>query len=281
MQGANSWRRKHHWLQETVMKISIMSYSFHGLYGQGMQDIFGFLETCKYRYGVEAVDIWNGTLDRRTDEEFIRKIRQALDERELVVASYAVDRAYVWDNEPDIRNENYKRATESLAAAEILGAKTVRIDMSTGDPAMPPEQFDLIVKRFKEWSRRAGDNGYQIGPETHFGPALVPENMVKLHRAVDHPAFGFLLHIGHWVEGREEAGDKLLAPWTMHTHVDARITRSCLEEKMRLLLAAGYAGYWGVEHHSGANEYAEVECQLAEVRRTLKKVQTDRAVPTK
>jgi sugar phosphate isomerase/epimerase len=241
-----------------------------------MQDIFGFLETCKHRYHVDAVDIWNGTLDRRTDEEFIRKVRAALDEREMVVASYAVDRAYVWDDEPDVRQTNYVRATESLKAAEILGAKTVRIDMSKGDPSMPPEHFDLIVKRFREWAKRANDNGYKIGPETHFGPALIPENMSKLYHAVDNPAFGFLLHVGHWVDGREEEGDKMLAPWTVHTHFDAKTTHTCLEKKMRLLLDAGYTGYWGVEHHTGVNEYAEVECQLAEVRRTLKKIQLEK-----
>jgi len=61
----------------------------------------------------------------------------------------------------------------------------------------------------------------------------------------------------------------MAAPWTMHTHVDARITATCLEEKMRILLDAGYTGYWGVEHHSAKNEYAEVEWQVAEVRRML------------
>jgi hypothetical protein len=51
--------------------------------------------------------------------------------------------------------------------------------------------------------------------------------------------------------------------------VDARITRTRLESALRLLMAAGYQGYWGVEHHSGQNEYAEVAWQLAEVRRAL------------
>jgi hypothetical protein len=38
---------------------------------------------------------------------------------------------------------------------------------------------------------------------------------------------------------------------------------------VRLLVSAGYDGYWGIEHHSGKNEYAEVGWQLAEVRRVL------------
>ncbi len=31
------------------MNISILSYSFRGLLGQGQMDVFGYLEACKYR----------------------------------------------------------------------------------------------------------------------------------------------------------------------------------------------------------------------------------------
>jgi len=253
------------------MRISIASYSFHGLTDRGLMDIFTYLESVKYRYRLDAADIWNGTLARRTDEDFLRKVRQELDQRELVLANLCVDWACIWDADPNVRERNYQNALAHLKAAEILGAKTVRIDMGGRDSEMTGEQFDLVVKRYREWAGRAGDNGYRVGPETHFGPALVPENMANVCKAVDHPAYGILLHIGHWVPGREDEGDRMAAPWTMHTHVDARITRTRLEEKMRLLVDAGYQGCWGVEHHTATNEYAEVEYQLAEVRRVLAK----------
>jgi hypothetical protein len=39
-------------------------------------------------------------------------------------------------------------------------------------------------------------------------------------------------------------------------------------------LGAGYQGYWGIEHHSGKNEYVEVESQVAEVKRVLAAIGT-------
>ena len=60
-----------------------------------------------------------------------------------------------------------------------------------------------------------------------------------------------------------------MAPFACHTHVDARITTTALREHMEVLVAAGYQGYWGVEHHSAKNEYHEVAFQLAAVRRQL------------
>jgi sugar phosphate isomerase/epimerase len=250
------------------MRISIGSYSFHGLIKEGKIDAFGYLESVKYRYRLDVADIWNRSL-ASLDEDYLRKVRQALDEREMTVVNMCVDGAHIWDPDPEVRDRNYHNALAHLQAAETLGARTVRFDFGGRSDDVTEEQFDLVVRRYQEYARRAGDNGYRVGPENHFGPALVPANMKKVHDAVGNPAYGILLHMGHWVEGCVEEGDRLCAPWAMHTHVDARITRECLEDKMRLLLDAGYEGYWGVEHHSGQNEYAEVAAQLAEVERVL------------
>ena len=253
------------------MKVSISSYSFHGLLKEGRMDVFGFLESCKYRYGVDAVEIWNGTLGARMGEEYLRAIRRALDERNLTLANLCVDGAHLWEDEPDAREKNYRSALAYLEAGELLGARSVRIDMGGKGTELTEEQFDYIVARYKEYARRASDGGYRVGPETHWGPSLTVDVQKKVHEAVDDPAYGVLLHVGHWHGGDAEAnvGDAMVSTWAMHTHIDARITAACLEEKLRVLLGAGYAGWFGVEHHTGQNEYREVEWQLAELRRAL------------
>ena len=262
------------------MKISIASFSFHGLSGAGMMDAFGYLETCKFRYGLDAADFWNRTIgpdELVWDEGFQAKLVEALREREMVVANYHVDGCCPWEDEPAVREQHHQSALKHLAVARRIGAQTVRIDAGGKGTEWTGEQFDLIVKRYREYCRIAHESGIRLGPETHWGPELVPDNMERLARAVDHPAFGILLHIGHWEKAPEEEGDRRLAPWAVHTHVDARITKTRLDPAMRLLLDAGYTGYWGVEHHSGKNEYAEVACQLADVRRALERMRQERA----
>jgi sugar phosphate isomerase/epimerase len=187
----------------------------------------------------------------------------------MSVANYHIDEAHVWDPDPEVRERSYQVLLRHLDVAEALGASTVRIDFGSRESEMSEEQFDVLVRRYGEFARRAADNGYRVGPETHFGPSLVVANMKRVLDAVDNPAYGILLHIGHWAPGQEDAGDKWAAPHAMHTHVDARITSTCLTEKMNLLIDSGYQGYWGVEHHSARNEHAEVALQLAAVRRAL------------
>lgn len=250
------------------MKISIASYSFHGLTGAGMMDVFGYLETVQYRYRLQTADLWNGTLGP-IEPEHLAKVKQQLVEREMTLVNYHVDGVHVWEDDPEARERNYRLALEHLEAAAYLGARTVRIDMGGLGDTFTDQQLEFVADRYREYACIAATSGFTVGPETHWGPSLNPAVQRAVYEAVCHPAYGVLLHVGHWIEGHEAEGDAMAAPWAIHTHLSAAIVSTCLEEKLRLLLDAGYKGYWGVEHHSAENEYAEVEWQLAEVKRTL------------
>jgi sugar phosphate isomerase/epimerase len=231
-------------------------------------DAFGYLETCRYRYGLDAADFWNGCVGT-VDKDAIVKLRQAVDEREMQVVNYHVDGVHLWEDEPEARERNYGKAWEHLHVAAALGAKTVRFDTGGTLTPVTDEQLDFLATRYREYCDFAADNGFRIGPENHWGLSLHADNMEKLAKAVDHPAYGILLHLGHWEDCDPIEGDRRLAPWTVHTHVDVRVSETDLAERVQALLDAGYTGYWGVEHHTAQNEYAEVGVQLAEVRRVL------------
>lgn len=250
-----------------AMNLSVLSYSFRGLLGEGKMDVFGYLETCKYRYGLRAADIWSGFLTS-TEEAYLKKVRDALDERELVLADLCVDNAHIWEDSPEAREKNHQNALAYLKAAEILGARFMRVDAGGRNPTWSNEQFDHIVQRYKEYAQRAADHGFKVGAENHWGTEGIWANLQKLYRAVDHPAFGLSCHIGGWqgTEAEKAEADRLVAPWVCHTHFAWNITEGPLEEKMKNLRDAGYQGYYSVEHHTARNECAEVAIQLARVR---------------
>jgi hypothetical protein len=250
------------------MKISIASYAFHGLVAEGKMDVFGYLESCKYRYGLASADIWNGMLPS-TDVDYLKKVKDALEERELVLANLCVDRAHIWENDPEAREKNYQNAWAHLRAAEMLGAKTIRIDAGSRDPEFSNEQFDLVVKRYKEYAQFAYDHGFKIGPENHWGPERKPATLQRIFEAVDSLAFGLLLHVRGWDDDDPDACDARFASRVMHTHFAWAIVESQLEAKMQLLKQADYQGYWGVEYHAGKNEYSQVGVQVAKVRDVL------------
>jgi sugar phosphate isomerase/epimerase len=240
--------------------------------GEGKIDVFGYLESCRYRYGLRAADIWNKFLIS-TEEEYLRKVKDALGERELELADLCVDQAHVWDDDESIREQNYRNALAHLNAARILSARFMRIDAGSRAASWTNEQFDFIVCRYKEYARYAGDHGFKVGAENHWGPEKRWSNLKMLIEAVDHPAFGISCHIGGWEGDQEEndRADREAAPWVLHTHFPWNITEGPLEAKMANLRDVHYAGYYSVEHHKGRDEYSEVAIQLARVRDVFQK----------
>lgn len=256
------------------MKLAVMSYAFHELAREGRMDLFGYLETCRHRFRLSTADIWNGML-ASTEEGYIRQVKDALDERGLTVVNLAIDGAHLWEADPAARERLYQNALAHLRAAEILGAQTVRIDAGGSHEALEwtSEEFDLIVSRYREYARRAHDNGYRVGPENHWGAATVPARLKELCQAVDSPAFGVLLHMNRWQGEGAERGDDLVAPWVMHTHLTRAIPDDQLYDKMTALRASGYEGCWSVEHTS--TRYTEIELWLAKVRDVLERWRTE------
>ena len=205
---SGSFLRKH--------KLSMLSYTFNSLVSRGMQDIFGYFETCKYRYNLDAADLWGGHLkdfreryDKGTfipfDDEWIANVKEALDERELCIPNIAADGCHVITFEPERTELNYKNALEHLRLAKMLGVGFVRFDsgpgfnMPEGRTDWTEEEFDFIVKRYREYARYAYDNGFKTGAENHMGPSGAWKNLKKLYDAVDHPGFGICIHISRLI----------------------------------------------------------------------------------
>jgi sugar phosphate isomerase/epimerase len=262
------------------MEISIASFSFHGALADGTMDVFTYLEACRYRYNLHTADIWNGLLGRdveaQLNEERLKKVRRAMDERNLICVNYHADGCHPWEDDPDARARHRDLAYRHLRAAEILGARTVRIDTGGRDRHWSDEQFDFIATAFRDFAKHAQESGFKVGPETHWGATNYPDNMLKLHAAVDSPAYGILLHMGKETWTSPSDYDRALAPIAVHTHIDQRTCFERIDDALAILREAGYDGALGVEHHTGKNELAEVETQIALVRRALAHEQSGR-----
>ncbi|MDR3260480.1 MAG: sugar phosphate isomerase/epimerase [Tannerella sp.] len=260
------------------LRVSMLSYSFHGLVAAGMMDIFHFFETCKYRYGLNAADLWNGMIPTLEDD-FVAKVHSALEDRRLVVPNIAVDGAHIMHAGEDKPEELRAKQDRYMQIAKRWGVGFVRFDagpyMLNGrkeEDGWTPQEFDFIVKRYKELAQFAYDNGFKAGAEVHWGPERHWKHLEKLIKAVDHPGFGICMHFGGWAGTYEEnlAAEKAAAPYVAHTH----IPWDCCEDpnlpkRLSVLRDAGYKGYYSVEQHSAQNEYNLVEAQLGKVKAVL------------
>ena len=267
------------------LPLSCLSYSFHGLVREGMMDIFHYFETCRYRFGLDAADLWNGMIVKPDDDTYMNKVFRALQERQLVVPNIAVDEGHLLASGNEDAAKLHATQDRYMQIAKRLGVGFVRFDagpyMTNGrkeTDGWTDQEFDFIVKRYKELSQIAYDNGFKIGAENHWGPEKCWVHMEKLIKAVDHPGFGICVHFGGWAANSPETraqdndvADRACAKWICHTHFPWDICEDgeMLLNKMTILRNAGYKGYYSAEHHSAQNEYNLTEVQIAKIRAVL------------
>jgi len=249
--------------------FAVMSYSFHGLQNVGGMNLFGYLETVRYRYGLRTADIWNGFI-QSYDDKYIELVRRNLEERGLTVVNLCCDRAHVWDNNPEVMAENEKMAWDCLKFAKAVKAKSIRIDAGVREAEFSEEQLAYVSNKYKEYCAYAAAWGAKVGSENHWG---VTRNYAQLNRLFDAMKgvenFGHMLHLGNWDvddEAQKDAYDLAVIPFAMHVHLDYPHCMAA-ERLMPDLLKAGYKGCWSVEHHSSTNEYNNVALQLAMIKR--------------
>jgi sugar phosphate isomerase/epimerase len=263
------------------MNISVASFSFHGALAEGSLDVFGYLEACRYRYHLGTADIWNGLLGSDVEVQLnpdrLKLVRRAMDDRDLVCVNYHADGCHPWEDDEEARARHKELAYRHLEAAEILGASTVRIDTGGRGREWTNEEFDFIAKAFIDFAAYAGNAGFKIGPETHWGATNYPDNMLKLHAAVASPHYGILLHMGKdtWTSPSEY--DRVLAPIAIHTHIAQNVCYGRLDDALGILIESGYSGALGIEHHTGKNELAEVEAQIGLLRRAISHARSGRS----
>lgn len=250
--------------------ISVMSYSFHGLHNVGAMDLYGYLYTLKYRYGLNVADIWNGFVTGYSDSEN-HKLKNLLDELDLSVAALCCDQAHVWDDDPAVRTSNEQMALDCIRLAQTIGAKTIRIDVGVRDEKIPQEKLDYVVNKYSEYCALVAAFGARLGPENHWGCSRDPESLQLLFdRMADVPNFGLQLHLGGWHSGDPDENDLHFAKYAMHMHMDFPHCTNPDDQHLTKLIDAGYQGVWSIESHFGKNEFANVAFQLANVKRVLK-----------
>jgi len=259
--------------------ISIASYSFHGMLADGRTNVFTYLEDLKYRFNVEHADIWSGFLpdlteDVSTHEDLLKKIKFSMDEKGIILANLCVDGPHLWMPDLSGREKHYKGALNYMKAGIILGAKTVRIDVGVREDSITDEQFDYVVKIYKELAAIAKDNGMRVGTENHWGASRDSKVLDRIWEAVNSDAYGHLFHFANFMEGQVDAGLEAVLKMAMHTHVPAQ-SMPYAKEYIRRLVNAGYKGTFSIEHHSSKHEYERVAWQLATVRSLIAELEEE------
>jgi sugar phosphate isomerase/epimerase len=254
------------------MQIGICSFSFHRLLASGESDVFGYIDLCK-ELGCTQLDPWSAHLSRPEDSQdvlkagknpsqshellggvddaFIDRIASHAARVGLPFGTIAVDGAHIYEVSEEARGEHRRRAYRWLEVAGRLGAKQVRIDAG-GPPEMPPDVFDIILDGYTDLVARGKTLGIEILIENHWGPSLIPDNLILILQGVR--GLGLLYDTRNFPAEKKEEGRRRCAPYARATHVktkrwdsDGNETDEDIPSVVQILQAARYRGVWGIE----------------------------------
>ena len=276
------------------MELGICSYSFRRLLAAGKQDIFQYITDCQ-AFGATQLDPWDehlaplkesertvwrvaanprGVRLSRQDEAYLERVKDAAAEVGLSFGCIAVDGAHIYEPTLEARRANRAAAYGWLQVAAKLGAGQVRIDAG-GPEEMPIRVFRIIVEGYRDLVAWGQERGVEIVMENHWGPSRVPENAVKILEAVD--GLGLLFDTNNWAPGMQEKGWRMCARYARGTHIktfsfdtEGYEPSVNIPKAMRILVDAGYGGYWGIEScPRNGDEYAGVRKTIALIRQVL------------
>jgi hypothetical protein len=247
--------------------IALSSACFQNLVAAGELNLAGYIELLHSRYRVSCADLSSALLPPdRLDRDYLWRIHDMLQERQISLSCLCVDGPQVWSDDPDRREQDRKLIRRYLEAARWLGARNIRVNLGSG-AAQPldDEAADSCSDWFKESCGFCQEEGMRIGPENNAGYALLPANLQRIRQAVDHPAYGHVLRVGAWPAGSGREMLNVILPDLMHTHFPAE-SMIWAKDLMRRIARTSYQGSYGIEQSCGRHEIVRAEWQVAVLR---------------
>ncbi|MDR1734087.1 MAG: sugar phosphate isomerase/epimerase [Oscillospiraceae bacterium] len=205
------------------MQISVSSYSFSQYTNHGklsMKELIGKAKEMGFD-GIEYTNIldWDG----HTPEENAAILREEAERVGIPIIHYTIGADFLCAKGADYMAEQLFREVD---ICEILGAKALRHDVTTGFPKEKraylsyDQAIEIAAPAIRKVTEYAASKGISTSTENHGRFSQDAERVASLIGAVGHPNFGALVDIGNFVCADEDPlhAVGILAPMAKHVH---------------------------------------------------------------
>lgn len=207
------------------MKISVSTYSFQQLINSGQLSQLGCIKTAK-ELGFDAIEIMDlFPHDGSTRREYAEKIAAECRRLDFPIANYTVGADFINGSEGCLETE-ITRLQEQIDIAEVLGAKSIRHDATSGfmTETRKYRGFDdaltILVEGCRRVTEYAAQKGIKTMVENHGFFCQDSERVEKLVNGVANENFGLLADMGNFLCVDEEPQKALgrIVPYVFYVH---------------------------------------------------------------
>ncbi len=246
---------------EKKFKISLAEWSLHRAIRSRLITNLDFPRIAREQFGIEGLEFVNGLWEAPT-AEYLRQLKSAMSKTGTKGVLIMVDGEGMMgapDKATRLRAADNHRKWVDCAAE--LGCHSIRTNMFPGpkQPSTPAEISDFVnscaesFTRLCDYARPAKIN---VIIENHGGVSSNPDVVVRLMQTARLANLGTLPDFGNFPPelDKYEAVGKLM-PYAKGVSMkcydftpEARETTIDMEKMMRVVAAAGYQGYVGIEY---------------------------------
>ncbi len=241
--------------QPPLFRISLAQWSLHQTLFSGKLDNLDFPRAAKQQFGIEAVEYVNQFFkDKPQDADYLAELaKRAADEGVTNVLIMCDGLGNLGDPDGKARTEAIEKHYPWVEAAKRLGCHSIRVN--AGSKGTFEEQQKLAADGLGRLSEFAAQLDTNVIVENHGGLSSNGEWLAGVMKLVDRPNCGTLPDFGNFHDYDRYRGVEELMPFakgvSAKSHefdAEGNEVRTDYRKMMKLVIAAGYRGWVGVEY---------------------------------
>jgi len=255
-------------MREPLFKVSLAQWSLNRALFGGKLDHLDFPKAAKEEFGIGAVEYVNQFWKKKGDAEYTRELRKRCDD--LGVKSLLImcdGEGALGDADEAKRKQAVENHRKWLDAAAALGCHSIRVNAQSGGTY--DEQRDRAADGLRRLCEVADPMGLNVIVENHGGLSSNGAWLAAVIKQVDHKRAGTLPDFGNFRVSDKEAYDRYkgteeLMPFAKGVSAKSYDFNEAGDETtidyrrmLKIVLAAKYNGYIGIEYEGGRLGEAE------------------------
>lgn len=238
-----------------LFKISLAQWSLHKALFAGKLKNLDFAQQATTEYGIDAVEYVNQFFkDKAKDQKYLAEMKTRSDDQGVKNVLIMIDgEGQIGDPDSAKRTKAVENHYPWVDAAKYLGCHSIRVNAYS--KGTPEEQAKLVADGLTRVSEYGAKSGINVIVENHGGLSSDGKWLSGVIKSVNMPNCGTLPDFGNFPTYDRYLGVEELMPFAKGVSAksydfgpDGEDTKTDFLKMMKIVLAAGYHGYVGIEY---------------------------------
>lgn len=248
--------------KQPLFKISLAQWSLHRTISEGKLDNLDFAMATKEDYGIDAVEYVNQFFkDKANDTAYLSEMKKRATDHGVASVLIMIDHeGNLGDPDAAARTKAVENHYKWVDAAKFLGCHSIRVNARSDAKLSYAQQMLLAADGLRRLTEFAADKKIGVIVENHGGLSSDGSWLAGVMKTVAHPGCGTLPDFGNFRITKGNNYDRYkgvteLMPYAKAVSAKSHDfdkqgndTQTDFSRMMKIVLAAGYHGYVGIEY---------------------------------